>query len=564
MTTINTSTNFDQLNIGVYQWPITIEGGAPNAPIKIKFKSDITFTSADNYFIINTDYVQFDGKCNHIYIANVDNYMGLIRNGSYDHEENIYIEAFSNIVISNINISSSNSTLVMDDESYGNGWICQAYYGNQATNNFIIKSKVQGDLDENYCGGFCGEQTAANGGNLVIEDCVYTGTINGESCGGIIGSSANYNGGTIFITRTISNATINTEESGGFLGEYACDCDFIEPNFRQMRAKKSAKSFLSKLSNSKEISKNITGRKNNKKNLSRDVPTVEPIVSPIDGVITISGCVFNGTLNVSEDDDSYDGSAGFVGPYSAEPVNSTINIFDSIFNGDINAPYCAGFIGQSSALFGTVNLVSNVYNGNIYLNGNSAFSGGFIGMNTAVFGSASVQNCRFNGYINQPFSGGIIAPFCLSVYDGFDEDNEYEFDSPTGNIFLSGCSMTGIIDGEYIGGIVGGYLGFIYYDNDEDFNNVNNGTFLMENCIFAGEIAGLYSAGLIVGTAFGNTEEWVFNGVEIKNCKSKCDINEVTCVPLIGPGLPENFYFFTNSNNNIVINTFDFGTNNLG
>ncbi len=53
MTTINTSTNFDQLNIGVYQWPITIEGGAPNAPIKIKFKSDITFTSADNYFIIN-------------------------------------------------------------------------------------------------------------------------------------------------------------------------------------------------------------------------------------------------------------------------------------------------------------------------------------------------------------------------------------------------------------------------------------------------------------------------------------------------------------------------------
>ncbi len=563
MTTINTSTNFDQLNIGVYQWPITIEGGAPNAPIKIKFKSDITFTSADNYFIVNTDNVQFDGKCNHIYIANVENYMGLIQNGTYDYDEQIYIPAFSNIVISNINISSSNSTLLMDDEDFGNGWLCRAYFGNQATNNFIIKSKVQGDLNDENCGGFCGEQTAANGGNLVIEDCVYTGTINAESCGGIIGASANYNGGTIFITRTISNAIINAEESAGFLGENACACEEFSPTFRHIGTKTGIKSILNKLSNSTEISNIITGKKNNTKNLSRDIPSVEPIVSPLDSMITISGCIFNGSLNISEDDDDYDGSSGFVGPYSAEPVNSTINIFDSIFNGDINAPYSAGFIGRSSALFGTVNLVSNIYNGNIYANDSSAFSGGFIGMNTAVFGSASVQNCRFNGYINQPLSGGIIAPFCMSIY-GLDNDSDYEFDSPTGNIFLSGCAMTGIIDGEFIGGIVGGYLGFIYYDVEGDFNNTNNGTFLMENCIFAGEIAGLYSAGLIAGTTLDNTEEWVFDNVTIKNCKSKCDINEVTCVPLIGPGLPENFYVFTNSHNNIVINTYDFGTNNLG
>ncbi len=84
MTTIYTSVDFDQLNIDLYQWPIIISGAKPNVPIVIKFKSDMTFTSADNYFIVNTDYVIFDGANHKINIINIYNYPGLISNGYWN------------------------------------------------------------------------------------------------------------------------------------------------------------------------------------------------------------------------------------------------------------------------------------------------------------------------------------------------------------------------------------------------------------------------------------------------------------------------------------------------
>ena len=85
-------------------------------------------------------------------------------------------------------------------------------------------------------------------------------------------------------------------------------------------------------------------------------------------------------------------------------------------------------------------------------------------------------------------------------------------------------------------------------------NNVNNGKFTMESCTFVGEIGGGGSAGLIAGAIFIEPESWIFDDVLIENSKSKCNVNESTCVALIGQGLPENFYAIENSHNDITIN----------
>lgn len=534
MTTINTSTNFDQLNIDQYQWPITIEGGAANSVIKIKFNSNINFTNSNNYFIVNTEYVKFEGKGYNIYIVNVPNYPGLIQNGSgsYDNQSYTFVPGFSNVIVHDINVISSGSSLADNND----GWLCRSYYSNQAINNFLIKCSVKANLDHDYTGGLCGTTTAANGGQLNIEECRYCGEIYGYGCGGLIADTVLFNGGSLFITKSIVNAIIYGNDCGGFIGPYACGADLLNPT----------------------TSHPIPA-------LTRDL--IVPVVSPLDSFITISECVFNGDINVLDVNnvDNY-GSNGFVAPYAAEPSNSTINIYDSIYNGNIKKNISAGFIGYNSALFGTINLVGNNYNGSIYNVNNVVpgiafnaqqqygFSAGFIGYGCALFGNVNVQKCKFDGYISQFASGGIIAPYNLTNNQiNVQADGNY----PTGSILLLDCVNTGIIDGDYIGGIVGPDLGYLYYEFESVVYNTNYGKFVMENCVFAGEIGGLYSAGLIAG-ALDNINTWIFDNVTIKNCKSKCKINTNTSVALIGPGLPDNFYQFTNSNNNIVINTYDF------
>lgn len=541
MTTITNSTDFDQINVDQYLWPITIEGGAANAPIVIRFKSNITFTSELNYFIINTEYVKFKGKHHNIYIANVPNYPGLIKNGGWDDVNALPVAGFSNIIVRDINLIASNAQL---DNNY-NGWLCQAYFSIQAINNFVIKCSVKADVNSDYSGGICGTTAGGYNGYLTFEECIYCGQILGYECGGIVSNSSIFNGGTLIITNCIVNAVIYGEGCGGFVGPYACDTDGTNP---------------------------IPGFAIKNKGL-RDIQEIP--VSPNNQTITITKSIFNGKIELPTDfvlnyniPDFY-GSSGFVAPFSAVSSNSVINIYESAFNGDINRNYSAGFIGYKSGNYGAINLVECLCNGNInsinYIIPTYAnvikpkslfalgYSAGFIGLKCGIYGNISVQDCKYNGYIGQYGSAGIVGANGVSNLDYNSTDQ-----NPTGSLFVSKCVMTGIISGDYIGGLIGPDLG--YWTDSVSY--VNNGKFVMQDCVFAGEIGGCYSAGLIAGaTDYPNNilTSWTLDNYTIKNCKSKCNVNDETCTPLVGPGLPENFYITTNSYNNIVVSTYDYG-----
>jgi hypothetical protein len=240
-------------------WPVEVINTNPSeGMLKIEFiknqiGNDITFSSliggTNGYFKCSSNNIQFgstslrdDGTRPKITIDSFTDYPGLIRNDSYS---NIYV---FNLEV--ITFSLFTSTTLANNA----GWLCQANFGNAATNNYIINCYSDGEITQGSggivgayaanglnarlytigcsssgiisgegAGGIAGYNCGAhngsiNGPEISIQSCWTTGTISGLKSGGIIGNYAGYNGGKATITNCYSQGNITGTLTGGIIG----------------------------------------------------------------------------------------------------------------------------------------------------------------------------------------------------------------------------------------------------------------------------------------------------------------------------------------------------------
>ena len=155
---------------------------------------------------MDSEYVTIDGNANLVFIDNVIDYNGLIMNGN----QLASMDAKSNITIQNIGIISTGTTTLTN----GYGWIGQAFYGYNATNDNIINCYSTGDINSN-CGGIVGSSSS----NTTIANCYSTGTIS-QYAGGIMGSGVSNSN----ITNCYSNGSIGLG-AGGIIGSNTINCN---------------------------------------------------------------------------------------------------------------------------------------------------------------------------------------------------------------------------------------------------------------------------------------------------------------------------------------------------
>ena len=175
----------------------------------ITFLTNITITNANNYFVVNTNYITIDGNNKTVTISGVTNYPGLIKNGISGVPGT---NGKSNITVQNINITTSNGASLIG----GGGWICQSYFCTSSSGtNLITNCTNSGNITNNYSGGIVGDAFASySSGTNTISNCANSGTISSLGGGGIAASAFAY-------SSTGYSSIINCKNSGQISGNYA-------------------------------------------------------------------------------------------------------------------------------------------------------------------------------------------------------------------------------------------------------------------------------------------------------------------------------------------------------
>jgi hypothetical protein len=114
--------------LGDYFWPINVGGDSWGNKTTVSLNSQINIIDASNYFIATAGNVTIDGQSNLVTLNSITNYPGLVQNGTST------TNGFNNIVVQNITIDASSSTLLNDPS---NGWIAQRYFKKGATGAFV-------------------------------------------------------------------------------------------------------------------------------------------------------------------------------------------------------------------------------------------------------------------------------------------------------------------------------------------------------------------------------------------------------------------------------------------
>lgn len=209
----------DQINWFPFPLPINVINTDTSAGVfTIEFTTDMTLTTANDYFICGSSHIQFgssslktDGARPMITIAGVINYPGLIQNS----------DGHSNIYIYNLEVKSINESTLSNGEGDGAGWIAHIYFASGATNNYIINCSSDGPIAQ-FCGGIVGSWAGSNNGELTIIGCSSSGVSNTNS-GGIAGTYAG-RAGTLVCESCWTTGSIGNG-GGGIVGAYGAISD---------------------------------------------------------------------------------------------------------------------------------------------------------------------------------------------------------------------------------------------------------------------------------------------------------------------------------------------------
>lgn len=247
-TVISSSTVLTQSLLDSYSWPVTINGGISGSPVVITLGEDVTLSNSQNYFILNGDYIDFNGNDHKIIISGISFYNGLIKNGSSqsswvqdpDDPDNYILQTtvvngFSNIYIYDLTVNAVNS-----DVASGAGWIGQSAFSINATNGVFENCSSNGPIRQG-AGGIVGEKTS-----VTVKKSSFLGTHIGGYAGGIFGEkssgtaidcyssapSLGNRGGGIFGGNAVNATATNcyslstiVDNSGGIFGGFSTNCN---------------------------------------------------------------------------------------------------------------------------------------------------------------------------------------------------------------------------------------------------------------------------------------------------------------------------------------------------
>ena len=240
---ITTSRTLTNAEANVLTWPIYIGNGA-NPNITVTLDGAFAMDTNTKYFIINGADCALDGQLNTCTVT-VEGWPGLVQNGFTT------VNGF-NCTVTDIIITVP---LIQYHLNKWEGWLTRRYFSRGATST-ICGCSVIGNAStaREECGGIVGHACAANGGNLTIKKCFYTGSVGTWKTGGIVGTNAadgagssltmidcyangamgniDYsgciagqylasNGGSATITRTYSYGAVGNGSSGGIFGRNA-------------------------------------------------------------------------------------------------------------------------------------------------------------------------------------------------------------------------------------------------------------------------------------------------------------------------------------------------------
>lgn len=203
-TIIISNTTITQAFADGYTWPVVVNTG-----VTITFGENLTFDSVSHYFIIDGSDVTIDGNNKIVTMSGVVGYSGLIRNGTNGSN------GHNNTTVKNIGVETPGI------ESLGmeGGWICQTYFGKNASNCVVHDCYSTGRISNSNSGGICGGRFGI-GGSCVIYNCYSTGIISGGYAGGICGLAPGW-GNYCIIYNCYSTGNITNSYSGGICGSYA-------------------------------------------------------------------------------------------------------------------------------------------------------------------------------------------------------------------------------------------------------------------------------------------------------------------------------------------------------
>jgi hypothetical protein len=199
----------DGVNWTNVSWPLSlINSGntAPGArairaagvPLIMTFTTDLSFNSADQYFIIDSSNITIDGSNHIVYVdVSTNDYPGLVQNGDNS------LDGYSYVTIQNIGVLSSYSL------ADGGGWVGQQFFGNNATDNSIINCYSTGNM------GLGGGGIVGGTSNVEASECYSTGDITGQYAGGIFGPGSLSQS---YANNCYSTGDITGLQSGGIFG----------------------------------------------------------------------------------------------------------------------------------------------------------------------------------------------------------------------------------------------------------------------------------------------------------------------------------------------------------
>ena len=191
-----------------------------NGFVKVYFTTDINITNLTQYFVCNSNKIQFGSDSLNQYgerptiNVQINYYDGFIYNSS----------GYSNILVFNLFINAVNDATTYSTKANA-GWICKESFN--GSNNYIINCSSNGNIN-NYGGGIVGADAVSNGGYLYIIGCSSSGNIIGYSAGGIVGSYAGTNNGEVIIVSCWSSGSITGVDSGGIAGLNSRNCQIID------------------------------------------------------------------------------------------------------------------------------------------------------------------------------------------------------------------------------------------------------------------------------------------------------------------------------------------------
>ncbi len=348
--------------IGISE-PCTITNNDPssNQYLTIKLYTNITFTNINQYFIIGSEYIIFDGNNLTATIDNTLNYPGFIQNGTFS------TPGFSNVTIKNLGILTSGTSTLSSNSS---GWIGQYLFSYGATNNIIDNCYSTGPISDYRSAGISGA-TTGKAGQCTISNCYSTGEISGNEASGICSAGAGQDSGNCIITNCYSTGNISGSQSSGIIGSFAAQNGTCSVSFCYSTG---------------EISGDSSG-----------------------GICGTSAGFLNGNCSISNSystgNISGQGSGGICGYYTAND-NGLCTISNCFSIGNISGLNTGGICGeQTGGESGTCN-ISNCYSiGTI----SGVSSGGICGKYTAALNSSvcNISNSYSLGNIIGTDSGGI-------------------------------------------------------------------------------------------------------------------------------------------------------------